>query len=166
MCPDSRQKKQVEQYYRKMYSTLYIYANSVLNDASLAEEAVQDTFCIACAKTSEFLGGGNPEGWLMNTLKYVVRNMLRQRAKMGRLVIMSLNDEDAACLTASDEENIDVLYGDIAGQEDFQLFKRVALEGKSMREVSNELGITLEACKKRIQRTRNRLQKIFQKNKK
>lgn len=149
-----------------MYSTLYIYANSVLNDVSLAEEAVQDAFCIACSKSEEFLGRGNPEGWLMNTLKYVVRNMLRQRAKMGRLVIMSLNDEDAARLTASDEDDVDVLYGDVSGQEDFQLFKRVALEGISMREASSELGITLEACKKRIQRTRNRLQKIFQKSKK
>lgn len=40
----------LEQMYREMYPTLYAYALRILKDHALAEEAIQDTFCIACAK--------------------------------------------------------------------------------------------------------------------
>lgn len=51
------------------------YAISALNDRSLAEEAVQDTYRIACAKADDFLSSPNPKGWLLNTLKYVIKNI-------------------------------------------------------------------------------------------
>lgn len=97
----------------------------------------------------------------MNTLKYVAQSTLRQREKMGRLVMKALNAGNAAQLSAPDEESVDILYGDIFEDEDFRLFKRIALDGRSMREVSDEIGISLENCKKRIQRARLRLQTIL-----
>lgn len=164
MCADRCQAERIEQLYRKMYPTLFIYAKSVLSNPALAEEAVQEAFCIACEKSDKLLGCENPEGWLMNALKHVVQNTLRQREKMGRLAIKALNSEKAALPAASDEEAVDILYGDIFEDEEFRLFKRVALDGRSMREASDEIGITLENCKKRIQRARLRLQKIFSDN--
>ena len=140
----SRQTEQIEQLYRKMYKALLIYAKTVLNSPALAEEAVQDAFCIACEKSDELLGCGNPEGWIIKTLKYVAQNTLRQREKMGRMVMMTLNSEDAVQLAASDEEDINILYEDIFEAEEFQLFKHVVLDGCSMREASEEIGITLE----------------------
>lgn len=158
------QAEQIEQLYRKMYSVLFIYAQSVLKINALAEEAVQDAFCIACKKQDELFGCGNPEGWIMNTLKYVVQNTVRQREKMGRLVMIALNSQEVMQAAASDEEDVSVLYGDIFEDKNFQMFKAVSLDGRSMREVSDEMGIPIETFKKKIQRTRVRLQRKFSKS--
>ena len=63
------QRKQLEQLYREMNDLLKGYAYSKLADWSRAEEAVQETFRIACGKQEILLDSENPKGWLMNTLK-------------------------------------------------------------------------------------------------
>ena len=55
--------------------------------------------------------------------------------------------------------SVDVLFSDVSKSEDFQLLKRVALDHYTMPELAWELGISVEACKKRVQRARKRLQK-------
>ena len=45
----AHQEEIIAQLYREMYRKLVVYAENALND-SLAEEAVQDTFRIACSK--------------------------------------------------------------------------------------------------------------------
>ncbi len=157
------QNERIEQLFREMFKTLYIYAKNALGEHSLAEDATQETFCTACAKSDECLQSGNPEGWLMKTLKNVVRNTKRQRAKLNMLAVISLNSEESELLATYDEIDIDVLYGDEAKREDFQIFKMVAVEGRSMRETADEFGISIEACKKRVQRIKKRLQKKLSK---
>ena len=58
----------VEQMYKEMYPALYVYALRILEDAALAEEAIQEAFCIACAKREQVLASANPQGWIMCTL--------------------------------------------------------------------------------------------------
>ena len=70
----AHQEEIIAQLYREMYRKLVVYAENALND-SLAEEAVQDTFRIACSKYDELMNSSNPQGWLMNTLKNVIRNI-------------------------------------------------------------------------------------------
>ena len=41
--------------------------------------------------------------------------------------------------------------------EDFRLLKRIVLERYSYLEAAEELGISLEACRKRVQRIKQRL---------
>jgi DNA-directed RNA polymerase specialized sigma24 family protein len=78
------QNERIEQLFREMFKTLYIYAKNALGEHSLAEDATQETFCTACAKSDECLQSGNPEGWLMKTLKNVVRNT-RRCLKIGNV---------------------------------------------------------------------------------
>lgn len=135
------------------------YASSVLRDRNLAEEAVQDTFCIFCAKATDTLQHEKPQGWLMRTLQNVMRNMQRHRATMCRLIMQSLQTENLEELLVYDEPDVDLLYGDLAARADFQLLKRVVLDGCTMLEAAEEYGITVEACKKRIQRIRTNLKR-------
>lgn len=97
----------------------------------------------------------------MQTLKNVVKNIKRQQAKMKRLAIISLNSEESDFLATYDEEDVDILYGDVAPREDFQIFKLIALKDYTMKEAADEFGISVEACKKRVQRIRNHLRKKF-----
>ncbi len=142
-----------------MYGRMAAYAFSVLGDRNLAEEAVQDTFCIFCAKANDALQHENPQGWLMRTLQNVMRNMQRHRAAMNRLIMQSLQVEHLEELLVYDEPGVDLLYGDLAARADFQLRKRVVLDGCTMLEAAEEFGITVEVCKKRIQRIRANLKR-------
>ena len=150
-------KTAVEKLYKEMYPALHVYALRILGDEALAEEAVQDAFCIACAKREQFLSSPNPEGWLMVTLKHVMQNMLRTQAKLQRL--LSLDEGERMPAESVELVSVDLLFGDVAGSEDFRLLKRVALDQCTMLELAQEMGVSVETCKKRVQRARKRLQK-------
>ena len=147
----------LEQMYREMYPTLYAYALRILKDHALAEEAIQDTFCIACAKREQALSNPKPRGWLMLTLKHVMQNMLRAQRKVQRLLFLTAGEEQPA--EAPELLDVDVLFGDVSDSEDFRLLKRIALDQCTVVELAQDLGISVEACKKRVQRARKRLQK-------
>ena len=150
---------QIAKLYQEMYGRMVAYAYGVLGDRDLAEEVVQDTFCIFCTKAETTLHHENPQGWLMRTLQNVMRNMQRHRAAMNRLMMKTLQAEDLKALLVYDEEDVDLLYEDLAAHADFQLLKRVVLDGRTMLETAEEYGISVEACKKRIQRIRAHLKK-------
>ena len=82
----------ISRLYQEMYGCMFTYATSILNDRTLAEEAVQDAFCILCIKVDEVIEKENPNGWLMRVLQNVMRNMNRQRTTMNRLIMTSLQE--------------------------------------------------------------------------
>ena len=84
---ESQETQQLEQLYRQMYELLFGYANATMKDPSRAEEAVQETFRIACDKRSDLLESKNPKGWLVNTLKGVLRNFLRKDARDSKVFV-------------------------------------------------------------------------------
>lgn len=147
----------VEQLYKDMYPVLHVYALRILGDSALAEEAIQDAFCIVCAKREQFLSSANPRSWIMCTLKHVLQNMLRTQTKLKKL-LLSLDMGGSLPAEAPDMMSVDVLFSDVSDSEDFRLLKRIALDRCTMLEISEELGISVETCKKRVQRARKRLQ--------
>lgn len=151
--------KRIEQLYQDMFYILYAYAFKIMAEPALAEEAVQNTFCIACEKASSLLTSGNPKGWLMNTLKYTIRNMQRDRAKLAAILLDTMAEVNRE---TADELDVNILYSDISHTDDFQLLRRIALDRYSLLEAAEELGISLDACQKRVQRARKRLQKKIQ----
>ncbi len=157
------QQRAIEQYYQEMFYSLSANAQSALNDRSLAEEAVQDTFRIACAKADIFLSSPNPKGWLLNTLKNVIHNTIRSRAYLNKIVISSLDANGSIIEGDVDSLNVDFLYSNLAGDDDYKLIKKIALDKYTMLEASQELGISVEACKKRVQRAKKKLKKRFEK---
>ena len=164
MSLDKNQQKFIENLYIEMYSSLLAYATSVLKHSQSAQEAVQDTFSIACAKVNELSASPNPKGWLVKTLKNVIRNMERTRAVISRMIITSIDiyNIGASKEISIEEQNVDLLYSDLENSEDYLLLKKFALDEHSMLEIAQELGISVEACKKRIQRARKRLKKYFE----
>ena len=90
--PDAR----VETLYRRMFHTLYAYALRGMSDPSLAEEAVQDTFRVACEREDKLFASDNPEGWLMNVLKNVIRSTRRERARLAETVLEVLDENGGA----------------------------------------------------------------------
>jgi RNA polymerase sigma-70 factor (ECF subfamily) len=59
----------------------------------------------------------------------------------------------------ADEPDLDLLYSNVSSSEEFKLIKAIALDGKSMMELAEEMHISVSACKKRAQRAREFLRK-------
>jgi RNA polymerase sigma-70 factor (ECF subfamily) len=68
---ENNQDQFFEILYREMFNQLNIYAQNALRDRSLGEEAVQDTFRIACTKIDELMASSNPKGWLIMAITYI-----------------------------------------------------------------------------------------------
>lgn len=153
----------IELLYIQMYKSLFAYAFSTFRNHSLAEEAVQDTFQIACLKAAVLAASPNPEGWLMNTLKYVMSN-LRQRQANKDALFVSAGELDENIVSIPREISVETESSciDTLGETNYRLLRRVALKESTIREAAQEFGISEEACSKRLQRSKKKLRKIFQ----
>lgn len=159
---NEEQKEWLEQLYREMYGQLMAYARSTLRENGLAEEAVQDTFRIACMKINDITSSASPQGWLMLALRNVVRNMLRTRARLSKLVISFRALDETFLIEQTESIDTDALYSDVLGAEDYNLLKRIVLDHYTMREAAEEFGLSVEVCKKRVQRAKAKLRKILE----
>lgn len=157
----AEQSKRIEQLYCEMYDLLMAYGKSSLENESLAEEAIQETFRIACMKPVDLLSSQNPKGWLVNTLKNTIRNMKRIRDGANKLLIAYTAAQDNNAAFSEDKISLEITYGSVAQSEEFKLIKEMAVDGKSHLEMAQARGISVDACKKRVQRAKELLrQKI------
>ena len=140
----------IEALFRENWEKLYRCANRMLRSPPLAEEAVQEAFVIAVMKYEEMCASGNPAGWLYRTVQNVALNQRRARQRGSELLQRLLSEQ----AETSGEESV---FVDLQEDEDFRLVRRGTLDGYSMRETAEALGISLEACKKRVQRAKARL---------
>ena len=150
-----QQNKIIEQLYLSLYVKMLIYARATLRDEPLAEEAVQETFRIACMRPEVLCESPNPGGWLLNTLKNVMKNTVKTRERANRMLcaLSEMGEKSSA-----DSIRVETAYGNVSHTDEFRLIQGVA-EGKSMLELARERNITVEACKKRVQRAREYLLK-------
>lgn len=156
------QSQDIARLYKEMYNNLYTYAYGILREKELSEELAQETFRIACDKPAELLSSENPQGWLMNTLKNVMWNAQRKRATMAKY-IAAAETVDIGQISAPDPgSNIDLMYSNLIGEAEFQLVKRIAVDRYTVLEAAEELGISVETCKKRVQRAKAKLRKHFE----
>ena len=150
-----QQTRRLEQLYLEMYDWLLAYARAALSDPSRAEEAVQETFRLACDKLPVLLASDNPKGWLVNTLKGVLRNFYRQDLR-GTQVYVPIQEQ----LSDTQLEGLptDLLYEDLATTKEYDLMMQLT-EAESIRELAKRLNISESCCKKRVQRARAYLKK-------
>ena len=156
---NARYSKEIDRLYLQMYAMLFEYARSSLSSDALAEEAVQDTFIIACQKPEALCNSSNPKGWLVNTLKNVLSNTKRSQNIAKRILLdyFSCNIDDIS--VSDDRIGVEIMYDDIADSEEFKLLKEMALDGLSYMEMAQNRGITVGACRKRVERAKKVLQK-------
>ena len=150
--------QQIEQLYLEMYDILYYRAQAVLHSDVLAEEAVQETFRIACGKPEELLGNSKPQGWLVNVMKHLLSNMHRRQQRTQEVLSMAEVQFAKPFRDVTDHLTLDLLYGKLADTDGFQLLLEMS-EGCSIREMAAARGITESNCKKRIQRAKAMLKK-------
>lgn len=156
---EARYSKEIDRLYLQMYPMLFEYARSSLSNDALAEEAVQDTFIIACQKPEALCKSPNPEGWLVNTLKNVLSNTIRSQNIARRILLDYFASNISDVSVSADRVSLEILYDEVADLEEFRLVKAIALDGKSYLELAEERGISVKTCRKRVERAKKFLQK-------
>ncbi len=156
-------KLKIEELYFEMFEKLKIYACCSLENDALAEEAVQEAFRIACQKPEQLCESSNPRGWLVQTLKYTISNIKRNQIAMKRIIEKYLMTQVKDFSLTEDHIELRVLYENVADTEEFNLLIEMAIEGKSHLEMATSRGISVDACKKRVQRAKETLQRKIDK---
>lgn len=156
---NSDQHNRIEAFYLEMYDMLFIYARNALDNESLAEEAIQETFRIVCTKPDDLLSSPNPKGWIINTLKFTIQNMKRSRDRANILLAQYIAAHGSNVAFSEDRISLEATYENVAHSEEFQLVKEIAVEGKSHLEMACSRGISVAACKKRVQRAKEFLRR-------
>ena len=156
---NAAQNQEIEQLYHEMFDKMRIYAFCSLKIEALAEEAVQETFRIACQKPEQLCESVNPRGWLMQTLKYTIANIKHSRESAKKIMQRYLIANDMDDTLSEDTLYLNVLYDNISDTEEFKLLAEMVIEGRSHLEMATSRGISVSACKKRVQRAKEALRK-------
>lgn len=155
-------REEIDALYREIYPALYGYAHSALGSVSLAEEAVQEAFVIACQKEEVLISCKNPGGWVYKVLQNVIGNIRREQNIHRRIIGEYLTDHTGSVVSAEDGVKLDLLYEDIAELDAYILLKDYVVEKKSYLELAQERGVSLATCRKMVQRAKQRLKKYFE----
>ena len=151
-----------EKYHEKR-KFLLEYAEGSLHNYALSEEAVQQTFEIACRKIDDFCGSPNPDGWLTKTLSFVIRN-IESRQRSERRVIAMVDDYRPDLVAAPEVPlPLRVTYGSLVDTPQFRLIYESEVLGRTYKEIAKDLGISESTCKKRAERARNYLRRKMKK---
>lgn len=151
-------KLQFEQHYNQMYS----YALGVLHNTGQAEEIVQETFLIAWTKCEQFIQSPNPGGWLMNALKYAIKNFFRQsQSNIPPLLPLEeaiyVEDKDSQPENELFEKELFEMCRKILSESDCFILHKVIFEGYTCVETASMIGCRKNTCQKKLQRIISRL---------
>ena len=147
----------IEALYAEMNFKLRYLAARRLSRPELAEEAVQNALVVLCEQAEKVMKHPNPQGWLMQTLINVIKAMNRKAEREAAMVSGSL--EDMHALHHDDYHEVE--FGDLLSPEDFRLIEMVAVQRYTIPEAAKEIGISIEAAKKRKQRATKRLRELL-----
>ena len=151
----------IEGLYREMYTLMFYYAKKILLKEALAEEAVQETFVTACQRLDGLKSSPNPQGWVMNTLKHVTNKIKETRNVHNRYFLLGDSALSVVADSKANHSDPALLYDGLISQEDYYLLSRIGIDGYSILELADELDISLAACRKRIQRARERFRRQY-----
>ena len=141
-------------YYLEKRKFLLEYAESSLHNFALSEEAVQQTFEIACCKIDDFYKHPNPGGWLTKVLGFVIRN-IQSRQRSERRIMVYPNEYRPDLGPAPEEPtSMRTTYGSLVDTPQFQLLYEAEVMGRPLKAIAKDLGISEDACRKRAERAR------------
>ena len=147
-----------EKYHEKR-KFLLEYAESSLHNYALSEEAVQQTFEIACRKIDDFCNSPNPDGWLTKTLSFVIRNIERRQYSERRVIVNTGDYRPDLVAAPKVPRLLRITYGSLVDTPQFRLLYETEVLGYTLTEIAKNLGISESACKKRAERARTFVQK-------
>lgn len=157
----------LETLYREHFAEIQVHAYRYVGQWERAQAVAQETFYIACKKIDIVMESPNPVGWLKNTAKNVAYNMIRERTRQFRalLSIEEIVDETTQENMPLSEESLIEEYSAYVSKEDIILLKRITIDDEPYIDVAKSMGISMWACRKRVQRICAKLREQLEKEK-
>lgn len=162
--------KLLEHLYDQYYDSVFRLCLSIVSYnqqySPLIEDCIQDAFVKALTHYEEFKDYANPMGWVALTTTNRLKNELRKVQKHNR-VSFSLTPDELESLAFSYEEEehfinkieaseqIARLY-DMLTERERVVFKEYFVEGKRLREVVDDTGLSMDAVRSGVSRIRKR----------
>lgn len=141
------------QYERELLRMCYVY----LRDASLAEDAVQETFLKAYKNLASFHGESSEKTWVMRIAINTCKDM--RRASWFRYVDRNITLDNIPEATIAFTPEDDLLTAEIM-RLPRKLMEVVLLyyyQGMTVKEIGQSLGIAASSVSTRLKRARGRL---------
>lgn len=150
--------------YRKMYRSLYLYVCAQCREDADVEDVIQETFREVFMHMDAVKSSPNPEGYVMNVLKYKLKRLWEDKKK--RNAEKNIGSEERCQESAENSMEVwDICRRVLKKGEYLVVYKRYC-EGKRISEIAKELKITEGACKMRIKRSLVKLKKEYEREQK
>lgn len=155
-------------FYKEHFNKLVVHAYRFTKDWHLAKDVVQDSFgkLLDQNKMAELLASENRVGWMKNMVRNTAWNAVRSRNRQIKWLISyeELHGEPSSVDHYPIEDD-DTLERSIRRlkKDELLLLRKIALDKVSYVEVAEELGISMWACYKRVQKIRNKLRDELEK---
>ena len=153
----------VTQYYKSHYKMLYTFALVQVKDEETARDLVHDTFFLAVKCYDKFSSSPNKVGWLVNTLKMVLKQHYKDWIKTNTLLNSLVDLHPYKNGGMCDDYNIRTELQGIIDKDSLELLIRIYCEKCSYAEAAKDLGISLSACKSRVKAAKEKLRKYYEK---
>ena len=156
----------LESLYRTYFDKLKILAYAQVNDGSVAEELVQETFLVALKDREEFCRHERPFAYLKKTLKNKVREYRREKNRYCKL-FLSMDHELIARIGAPSSfppvsaSGILETARETLADDEWYILWQFSMKGAPHRQIAETMGISVPACHKRLERIRKKLEGVL-----
>lgn len=138
--------------------SLYRLCSVMTGNVEDARDAVQDCFLRYITKAPDFTDEEHEKAWLIKVAVNICRDTLRKRKHQSFLSLDEIRNFSVS------EDNAQILGLLMLLKEDHrEVIHLHYVEGYDTREISAMLGISCSAVKKRLQRGRDSLREIYEK---
>ena len=148
----------VERALAEYGNSLYRLCSVMTGNREDAQDAVQDCFLRYITKAPDFNSTDHEKAWLIRVATNICHDILRSRKRVS---FVSL---DEICNLGTSEDNAQILGLLMSLEEKYRIVMHLHyVEGYRTEEISSLLGISSAAVKKRLQRGRDALREIYEK---
>jgi RNA polymerase sigma-70 factor (ECF subfamily) len=151
-------KEFLKQLYMKQSKGMFRYANSIMRDNYLAEDAVQETFAVAWEKIESLVGMDSPVGWLFGTLKNIMKKNTAEMYKFQKL-LLSLDGYNGIDQAVTDDIDPTILYEGIISSEEYSILEKLYIHGYTYKELASEMKVPLSTVGMKAKRAREKFRK-------
>lgn len=154
--------------YDEHYKMLFNFACSILQNEDTAKEVIQETFRVACENIEKLMQSKNIAGWLVNTLHFTIKRFKRQKQTMFKYIAQLPDDFDFENIVDErlPDEDVKILYSDLAEHKDFELLTDFAVDGKPIKEIAKKWNLSIDACTQKLSRVKKACRDKINKNNK
>lgn len=149
----------IRQLYEDEAERLYYFINKLIEDWELAQDIVQEVFCVATRRAEELENHPQPVAWLYQTAKYIILSECRKKKKRDMNSCYEdmeeyLKDESAELELISAEED---MIRTVLSDSEYRIVELVHIYGYKTKEAADELDMKEGTLRVRLLRIRNKL---------